>query len=72
MTRAAARNAKAKALFSVALMDDVCPPSTVYGAFNAYRGEKTMVEYEFNNHEGGQAFQEHRQMAWLSTLFDLG
>ncbi len=67
-----ARFAKAKALFSVALMDDVCPPSTVYGAFNAYRGEKTMVEYEFNNHEGGQAFQEHRQMAWLSTLFDLG
>lgn len=66
-----ARNAKAKALFSVALMDDVCPPSTVYGAFNAYAGEKTMVEYEFNNHEGGQAFQEQKQMAWLSTLFGL-
>ncbi|MGC4077581.1 MAG: acetylxylan esterase [Rubrivivax sp.] len=26
---------KAAALFSVALMDDVCPPSTVYGAYNA-------------------------------------
>ena len=66
-----ARNATAKALFSVALMDDVCPPSTVYGAFNAYRGEKTMVEYEFNNHEGGQAFQEQKQMDWLSALFGL-
>lgn len=66
-----ARVAKAKALFSVALMDDVCPPSTVYGAFNAYGGEKTMVEYEFNNHEGGQAFQEQKQMEWLSTLFGL-
>ena len=64
-----ARVAKAKALFSVALMDDVCPPSTVYGAFNAYGGEKTMVEYEFNNHEGGQAFQEQKQMEWLCMLF---
>jgi cephalosporin-C deacetylase len=64
-----ARSAKAPALFSVALMDDVCPPSTVYGAFNAYAGPKTMVEYEFNNHEGGQAFQQARQMAWLRDLF---
>ena len=66
-----ARLAKAKALFSVALMDDVCPPSTVYGAFNAYAGEKAIVEYEFNNHEGGQAFQEQRQLEWLSGLFGL-
>lgn len=66
-----ARNAEAKALFSVALMDDVCPPSTVYGTFNAYRGEKRMVEYEFNNHEGGQAFQVQKQMDWLSALFGM-
>lgn len=66
-----ARTAKAKAFFSVALMDDVCPPSTVYGAFNTYGGEKTIAEYEFNNHEGGQAFQEQKQMEWLSNLFDL-
>ena len=66
-----ARFAKAKALFSVALMDDVCPPSTVYGAFNAYRGEKTMVEYEFNNHEGGQAFQVQKQLEWLSAAFGM-
>jgi cephalosporin-C deacetylase len=66
-----ARLAKAKALFSVALMDEVCPPSTVYGAYNAYAGEKSMVEYEFNNHEGGQAYQESRQMAWLSAIFGM-
>lgn len=64
-----ARQSKAKALFSIALMDEVCPPSSVYGAFNAYAGEKTMVEYEFNNHEGGQGYQEREQMAWLSDLF---
>lgn len=64
-----ARLATAPALFSVALMDDICPPSTVYGTFNAYAAAKEMEEYEFNNHEGGQAFQEARQMAWLTRQF---
>ena len=65
-----ARQAKAAALFSVAVMDDVCPPSTVYGAFNAYAGaDKSIEEYEFNNHEGGQAFQDRAQMLWLALRF---
>lgn len=67
-----ARQSNAPALFSVALMDDICPPSTVYGAFNAYAGSaKTMVEYEFNNHEGGQGFQDVEQMRWLTRLFNV-
>jgi cephalosporin-C deacetylase len=57
-----ARQSRAPALFSVALMDDICPPSTVYGAFNAYAGPKSMVEYEYNNHEGGGPFQDREQM----------
>jgi cephalosporin-C deacetylase len=65
-----ARQSQAPALFSVALMDDVCPPSTVYGAFNAYAGvNKSIVEYEYNNHEGGGPFQDREQMAWLGKLF---
>ena len=65
-----ARQSKAAALFSVAVMDDVCPPSTVYGAFNAYAGaDKTIFEYEFNNHEGGGPFQDREQMNWLSKRF---
>jgi cephalosporin-C deacetylase len=65
------RQAKAAALFSVALMDDICPPSTVYAAFNAYAGEqKSIVEYEFNNHEGGGPFQDSEQMIWLGKLFN--
>ncbi|WP_332700053.1 acetylxylan esterase [Devosia sp.] len=65
-----ARQARAAALFSVAVMDETCPPSTVYGAFNAYAGgDKTMVEYEFNNHEGGGAFQDRAQMQWLAERF---
>jgi cephalosporin-C deacetylase len=64
-----ARQSKAAALFSVAVMDDVCPPSTVYGAYNAYAGEKSIVEYEFNNHEGGGPFQDQEQMVWLGKRF---
>lgn len=65
-----ARQARAAALFSVAVMDDICPPSTVYGAFHAYAGsDKSIEEYEFNNHEGGQAFQERAQMVWLANRF---
>jgi cephalosporin-C deacetylase len=60
------RAATAPALFSVALMDEICPPSTVFGAYNAYAGPKEIVVYEFNDHEGGEAFQRTRQLAWLA------
>lgn len=59
--------AKAPALFSVGLMDDICPPSTVYAAFNAYAGSSKAIEqYDFNNHEGGGPFQDRRQVEWLA------
>lgn len=65
-----ARQSRAAALFSVAMMDDVCPPSTVYAAFKAFAGaDKGIVEYEFNNHEGGGPFQDRQQMAWLAGRF---
>jgi len=48
-----ARRASPAALFVAALMDRVCPPSTVYAAFNAYRGPKQLVAREFNGHEAG-------------------
>jgi cephalosporin-C deacetylase len=65
-----ARRSAAAALFSAALMDDVCPPSTVYGAFNAFAGtDKTIIDYEFNNHEGGGPFQERAQLQWLAKKF---
>ncbi|WP_066584914.1 acetylxylan esterase [Cellulomonas timonensis] len=67
-----ARRASAPALFSVALMDPVCPPSTVYAAFNHYGAlaggveDKEMVVYPFNQHEGGEAYQFSRQLEWLA------
>jgi cephalosporin-C deacetylase len=60
------RRATAPALFSVALMDQICPPSTVYAAYNAYAGDKRIVEYPFNDHEGGQAFHDQVKLRWLA------
>ena len=59
------RRATAPALFSVGLMDTVCPPSTVYAAFNWYGGPGEIREYRFNDHEGGDADHEVVQMGWL-------
>ncbi len=59
------RRATAPALFSVGLQDEVCPPSTVFAAYNHYGGDKKIREYAFNDHEGGEGFQEVAQLAWL-------
>ncbi len=59
------RRATAAALFSVGLMDLTCPPSTVYAAFNRYGGPKAIVEYPFNDHEGGQGFHDLTKIRWL-------
>ena len=65
-----ARHARTPALFSVALMDVICPPSTVYAAFNAYGGAKQIREYAYNDHEGGGPFHEVVQATWLSQFLD--
>ncbi|GAA2033785.1 cephalosporin-C deacetylase [Catenulispora yoronensis] len=43
----------APALYSVALMDEICPPETVYASYNHYRGPKEISVYTYNGHEGG-------------------
>ncbi|MFI9113924.1 acetylxylan esterase [Streptomyces venezuelae] len=61
-----AARATAPALFSTALEDLTCPPSTVFAAFNAYAGEEKAIEvYDFNDHEGGGVFQQAAQLRWL-------
>ena len=71
-----AKRATAPAFFSVALMDPVCPPSTVYAARNhwgaladeegAVGASADIVEYAFNEHEGGAGMHWPRQAAWLA------
>jgi cephalosporin-C deacetylase len=63
-----AKRAAAPALFSVALMDLVCPPSTVYAAYNHYAGDKEIEVYRFNDHEGGESYQRQAQIRWLDKL----
>jgi len=66
-----ARRAQAPALFSVGLRDVVCPPSTVFAAFNHYGAlaaggpEKEIAIYPWNNHEGGDAVQLEKGLHWL-------
>lgn len=57
--------ATAPALFSVALRDEVCPPSTVFAAFHHYGGEKDMRVWHYNGHEGGGQLQVAEQIGWL-------
>lgn len=62
------RLAHAPALFSVAMRDVICPPSTGFAAYHAYAGPKDLEVYEFNDHEGGEAFHRTRQLAWLREV----
>jgi cephalosporin-C deacetylase len=63
-----AARATAPALFSVGLMDPVCPPSTVYAAYNAYAGEKDIRVWQFGDHGGGRGSQPYEQLLWLRQL----
>ena len=65
-----AARAKAPALFSVGLMDDICPPSTVYAAYNHYQGPKEIRVYRYNNHEGGGIYQMRDKIAYLDALWN--
>jgi cephalosporin-C deacetylase len=65
-----ARRATAPAWFTTALMDPVCPPSTVFAAYNAYGGEKDITIYPFNGHEGGGPHGDVATLERLAVLFD--
>ena len=60
-----AARASAPALFSTALMDTVCPPSTVFAAYNHYAGSKDIKVYRYNGHEGGGTFQTQEKIAFM-------
>jgi cephalosporin-C deacetylase len=45
-----ARRITARTLFSVGLMDEVCPPSTVYAAYNEITAPKDIEIYPYSGH----------------------
>lgn len=67
-----AKRATAPARFSTALMDATCPPSTVFGAFNAYAAAKEIEVWPYNGHEGGGTFEDEATLSILRRLLPLG
>jgi len=66
-----AARARAAALFSVGLMDETCPPSTVFAAYNHYAGPKELRVWRYNHHEGGGPYQAQEQIKFLRSAWGL-
>jgi cephalosporin-C deacetylase len=64
-----AARSKGSALFSVGLMDEICPPSTVFAAYNHFGGPKDIRMYRYNHHEGGGTFQTLEKLKFAASLF---
>lgn len=64
-----AARAKARALFSVGLMDEICPPSTVFAAYNHYAGPKQIRIWQYNHHDGGGPHQARERLAFLRSIW---
>ena len=63
-----ARFGTVPALFSTALMDETCPPSSVFAAYNTYAGaDKAITVWPWNDHDGGQDHMVYEQLLWLTT-----
>ncbi|HEX9373674.1 MAG TPA: acetylxylan esterase [Roseiflexaceae bacterium] len=64
-----AARARAQALFSVGLMDEICPPSTVFAAYNHYAGSKEIRVWRYNHHEGGGTYQAQEKIRFLRGVW---
>jgi len=64
-----AARSNARALFSVGLMDEICPPSTVFAAYNHWRGAKDIRIYEYNHHEGGAEYHTVEKVRFLNEIY---
>jgi len=47
-------------------MDEICPPSTVFAAYNDYAGPKDIDVWPFNGHEAGQLIQQAERYAFFA------
>jgi cephalosporin-C deacetylase len=60
---------KAHTLFSVALMDDICPPSAVFGTYNQIDAPKDIKVYRFNKHDGGGPHHALEKIRFINNLW---
>jgi cephalosporin-C deacetylase len=63
-----ARRITAECLLSVSLMDDICPPSTVFAAYNEIKSGKDIAVYPYSGHAVPHAHAE-RQLRHLRKHF---
>jgi len=55
--------------FSAGLMDQVCPPSSIFAAHNAYAGGPKRIQvWPYNEHEGGGADDDIAVVEWFREL----
>lgn len=57
-------------LWSVALLDDICPASTVFASYNRVKASKSIEVYPYSNHENGPTHALKR-LAFLRDAFGL-
>jgi cephalosporin-C deacetylase len=66
-----AARARCPTLFSVGLMDTICPPSTVFAAYNHWSADSKQIRvWPYNQHNGGETFQTREKISFLRTLLD--
>jgi len=58
-------------LVSCGLKDPVCPPDTIFAAYNKITAEKEMVAYPFGEHGGGGAVHLRRKLEFLAARVGL-
>ncbi|HWS57475.1 MAG TPA: acetylxylan esterase [Actinotalea sp.] len=63
-----ARRARVPARFSVALMDEVVPPSSVVAAHRAYAGNAELRVWRYNGHEAGGIEDDAETLAFLDRV----
>ena len=49
-------------------MDEICPPSTVFAAYNHYRGPAEIRVWPYNGHEAGELHQQAERFEFLEGL----
>ncbi len=64
-----AARSQARALYSTALMDMTCAPSTVFAAYNQLDTEKEIMVYRFNEHEGGGSHHAIEKVRFLNSVW---
>jgi cephalosporin-C deacetylase len=66
-----ARRAKAKAIFSVGFNDEVCRATSVYAAYNSYKGEKEMLTAPLNAHPVPPEYYKYAQERIVKFAADI-